>query len=242
MRIPRASWLASLVVLWAGLASARTPSLALAPPQVGGCAVPAQGPVVAGGVGTVEYCPGGNWADFGGPSMWASWPATIAIDDTSFPVFGLSCATTCRGQIVADAMAKAAAPGSHKLTVSVTRNGVSTGPSDPTWIGDPPPVPPDCSTAVIFDLGEWTRTIPVKGRARVSFSLLRSAQPVTGLRWLLDGVVVPGRSLDGTDLRDVGAAYFPALATPGRYVLSVVATAGDCTAGATRLATIEVVP
>lgn len=108
----------------------------------------------------------------------------------------------------------------------------------------PPPVCPP--GAVVFDLGDWTKTVPKKGQARVQFSLLRSLQAITVIRleyklsssstWILQD------TLTGLDLRSVSGAYFQMPSAPKRYDLRVTAISGvGCEDPSNRPFSVEVV-
>lgn len=77
------------------------------------------------------------------------------------------------------------------------------------------------------------------GNGRVTFSLLRSRNPVTLLIVRFDGVEQD--RLVGDDLRKVAGSYFTVPLRPGSYMLSVEARdPGGCSDGATRPMTVVV--
>jgi hypothetical protein len=96
-----------------------------------------------------------------------------------------------------------------------------------------------CIGQIVLDLGDWTRSVPVKGLARVQFSLLRSAAAVTHLELQsrLDGTtpLVGIDDISGSDLKKVSGVYFALPFTPGRYALTLIASNPQgCAAGSDR--------
>lgn len=88
-------------------------------------------------------------------------------------------------------------------------------------------------------MGEWTRTVPVAGNGRVTYSLLSSTSPVTTLIVRFNGQ--ERDRLTGSDLRKVAGSYFSAGLSRGSFALSVEALdAEGCSDGATRPMTVVV--
>lgn len=107
---------------------------------------------------------------------------------------------------------------------------------------DPDPAcGPDQSghSAVELAVGDWTRSVPVTGNGRVTYSLLGSRNPVTMVIVKFDGVEQD--RLTGSDLRKVAGSYFYVGLRRGSFMLTVEARdSSGCSDGATRPMTVNV--
>jgi hypothetical protein len=111
-------------------------------------------------------------------------------------------------------------------------------------VANDPPIDP-CEGKVVIDIGDWTRSVPVKGLARVQFSLLRSTSVVSRVALSArpsGGTFVVTDTIAASDVRKMSGVYFALPLAPGRYELLVVASDGTCTAGSDRPMTVDVTP
>lgn len=166
-------------------------------------------------------------------------PTKVYWPDPYFP--GAHCVVDVENWVLASA------PGTYHFATTMIGPEIPIGVTvphvfmhdphvSPDWVrqsGGPPP--PTCPITIRVD--DWTKSVAVGGRGKVSLQLANS-QPVVRLQVLL-GTQVIGE-VTGTDLRDLSGLYFSVPRTPGAYNITVAAQDSACTAKTTAVRVVNV--